>query len=486
LKIDSMNINNVLTTTQKSNNRTSKNYDSFDRLFSRVSYVNDKRNLNNDFKERENLSNESIKNADSYRENSRLKSNVEEDSTKPVPKEVKDELKKAGMSDEEVDKINSLKDLKEKVEPDKLISILLSFMNLNVDSLDISNLKSEIGDQIKDILSSNNEKLVNIKDQSQLKNKLIDGLFEKITNQGVLTGSKQNEDLLAKIQAELAAALKDSLEDANVNEIGSKDALVDLKFLSKNLTSQGLEKVTTSTKAEENTEKDALADSKISSKNLTSQGLEKVTTSTAAEENTEENSTMFSGNPKTDDSFLKKLLSNDNDNNKISRVTSFMSHLNNMKVDNGAAVDLEKITINKNTLNSDIIKAFKFMQTNNMKDLTVKIMPKELGEVVINLTMEGGAMKATITATNKEAYNLLNSNLGDITNKLQNNDIKIQNLTLNIYNEDTTFFKNGQERNRSGNGEQKGKKTDGIGSIEVENNELDNLSETDSNVDMLA
>lgn len=449
-----MNINNTLNTTQKNNTKTSKDYDSFDRLFAKVSYVNDKRSFNNDFKDIGKLPNESRNNVDSYRENNKNQSKVEDDSTKPVPKEIKDELKKSGMSEEEVDKISSLKDLKEKVEPDKLISILLSFMNFKVDNLDFSNLKSQIGDQIKQILGSNPQEVANIKDQSQLNNKLIDSLFEKVAGGGSqsLVGSNKNKDLLAKIQAELAAILKSSLGDVKENEKNPQDALSDLKLASKNLNSQGSEEMISTNKSGENSE---------------------------------ENSTMFSSNSKTDDGFLKSLLSNDN--NKISRVTSFMSHLNNMKVDNGAAVaDLEKAVINKNTLNADMIKTLKFMQINDMKELTVKIMPRELGEVIINLTMEGGAMKATITAANKEAYNLLNSNLQDITNKLQNNDIKIQNLTLNIYNEDTTFFKNGNERDRSGNGEQKGRKNSEIGAIGEDVNEPDNVSEVDSNVDMLA
>nr|WP_243159283.1 flagellar hook-length control protein FliK [Clostridium sp. cel8] len=86
------------------------------------------------------------------------------------------------------------------------------------------------------------------------------------------------------------------------------------------------------------------------------------------------------------------------------------------------------------------------METNNIKDLTVKITPKELGDVTINLTMEDGKMKAVLTASNKNAYNIINSNLQDLSNKINNNDIKVQNFSLNLYQEDTTFFKDESER----------------------------------------
>ena len=188
----------------------------------------------------------------------------------------------------------------------------------------------------------------------------------------------------------------------------------------------------------------------------------------------DDSSNLNSKSSKGDEDFLKNLLSDGND--KVSRVTNFMSQFNNMKVDNNSVGDLEKVVINKDTVNTDMIKALKYMQTNDMKDLIVKINPRQLGEVVIKITMESGVMKASINASNKEAYNLINSNLSDITNKLQNNDIKIQNLSLNIYNEDTTFFKDGSDRERSSS-EQKGKNTNAIDAIGEDENGIENESD---------
>lgn len=127
-----------------------------------------------------------------------------------------------------------------------------------------------------------------------------------------------------------------------------------------------------------------------------------------------------------------------------------MSHLKNSTDINELSSNetLGKLVINKNTMNTDIIKSIKYMELNNVKDLTVKIMPKELGEVFIKLTMEGGIMKANIGASTKDAYNLLNSNMQLIEDKLQNSGIKVQELSLNIYNEDTTFFKQSSENGK--------------------------------------
>lgn len=189
----------------------------------------------------------------------------------------------------------------------------------------------------------------------------------------------------------------------------------------------------------------------------------------------EKNGNAVASDDKKEEQFLSNLLKDgkESKDNKISKATNFMMHITN-NTNNSVLGKTGNITtdmvINKQTLNEDIIKAVKFMNENNLKELTVKVMPKELGEVVIKLTMNEGIMKATITANNKEAYNLINANASDISNKLNNNDIKIQNFTIDIYHGDTTFFKgdsnnnngnnqfnqqNGQNSNQNGSGEDK-------------------------------
>ncbi|MPM80570.1 hypothetical protein SDC9_127618 [bioreactor metagenome] len=101
------------------------------------------------------------------------------------------------------------------------------------------------------------------------------------------------------------------------------------------------------------------------------------------------------------------------------------------------------IHISKGTFNEDIVKAVKFMDLNGIKDLSVKIYPKELGEVLISVTMEQGALKAVIKATNKEAAEMLNLGLRDINEKINLNNSKIQSVDIGLYNEDTTYFANG-------------------------------------------
>jgi len=181
----------------------------------------------------------------------------------------------------------------------------------------------------------------------------------------------------------------------------------------------------------------------------------KITKLDSAEKNPLLSKNLISSEKNTianEEKILKSIIAPDKElgdkDSSIAKATNFISQFESV---GNEKITTEALVINKNSFSSDIVKSVKFMQTNNLKNLTVTIAPKELGEVIIKLTMYGGTMKASITATNKEAYNILNSNLTDITNKLNLLDAKIQDVTLNIYNGDTTFFKQGSKGENSKN-----------------------------------
>lgn len=174
-------------------------------------------------------------------------------------------------------------------------------------------------------------------------------------------------------------------------------------------------------------------------------------TNKVATENAEGKQVTFQKNSMSaEDKILKSIIAPEREpgdkENIIAKTTNFISQFEAIR---NEKITPDAIVINKSNFSEDIVKSVKFMQLNNLKDLTVTIAPKELGEVIIKLTMSGGIMKASITATNKEAYNILNSNLTDITSKLNTLDMKIQDFTLNIYNGDTTFFKQGSSGENS-------------------------------------
>lgn len=343
---------------------------------------------------------------------------------------------------------------------DLLMLLLLKLMNGEIDTKEFRDKLSqnpETMDQIPDVLS--NDILNKIKGQLQLSESQLANLYSKLKNEigealeNTLNSSNLKDMSLDEIVSNLNEKIVKVLDESQLNlSKVSDDENADFKEQIVNLLKaklfQGESKDNLeANKAENLTLKSFINDEMQSKLNL------------KIAENADTNGKSNFQESNNEDKFLQDLASgNKNDvSSKLDKVVSFMNGFNKINDLSGLNEVNQNVTINKNTFVNDIIKSVKFMEQSNMKEMTVKIMPRELGEVIIKLTMENGLMKANITANNKEAYNLLNSNIQEINNKLGNGEIKIQNFTVDIYNGDTTFFSRenskGQERqSTSGNG----------------------------------
>ncbi len=180
-----------------------------------------------------------------------------------------------------------------------------------------------------------------------------------------------------------------------------------------------------------------------------------------------------------EDIILSKIIDSDN-KSSFSKVLTYYDKFNK----NNIEIIKEPVTVNRQTLDLDIIKNVKFMMKNSVQELKVKIYPKELGEMTIKILSEEGIMRAEIKATSKETYNLLNSNLNEIKKSLVDQNIKIQQVNIGIYNEDTTFF-SGKE-NSSDNFRNQNSSENSNNSIFIEEEEVKEDLLNESNVNLLA
>lgn len=140
-------------------------------------------------------------------------------------------------------------------------------------------------------------------------------------------------------------------------------------------------------------------------------------------------------------SLLKNIMGERDINKDFTR--SFM--INQSLIDSNATSEVqssENLVVNKVSVVQDIIKSVKFMESSNMKELIVKINPKELGQIVITLVLEADKMNAKIMANNKEAYSLLNSNLKDLKNGLSDANLKVDQVQVGIFTEDFMSYSN--------------------------------------------
>lgn len=166
--------------------------------------------------------------------------------------------------------------------------------------------------------------------------------------------------------------------------------------------------------------------------------IEKSSVVTGVEGNEESSSKDSKFSKET--AILNKVINGEEKDSKVTRAADFMSYFENSVQKSGEVSSEKPIAITKSELNNDVIKALSYMDKNGVKDLTVKIYPKELGEISISVSMEQGTLKAMIKATSKETVEMLALGLKDINEKLNGNNIKIQSVDIGLYEEDTTYF----------------------------------------------
>lgn len=445
---------------------------------------------------------ESLQADKSIQDNSSLNTSSSADSSpdEKIKNAILDTAKAEGFSEEDLSKMKKLLE-----DSTNVVQLLLMLMqntngnaNANMEQLLGKNGIEDILKEIDNVLSSK----LSSSDILKLKDKLSSELSGLNLNQ---LFNSDNTESNNPIEALIEKAVKDLNLNVSNNDLKTISSSIENNIV--NLLSENVNSISTLNINTGDSNKDII-------KNYLIKLLQTANTKNVSTETADANTNLIQLNDKTqqennnlilnssdtkqqstsdksskDESFLSNLAGNDSKSSStnFSRVTNFINQLTNSNSVNGT-VSVEKANpvLNANNIQEDFIQTLKFMNTNDLQQLTVKIVPKELGEVVINLTLQGGNLKANITAANKEAYNLLNANLQDINNKLQNENIKIQNLTLNVYSQDTTFFKDGSHNQKQEGNSHKGSSVQNINFDENEDSINNNLMEETSNVNLFA
>ncbi|MCI1943676.1 flagellar hook-length control protein FliK [Clostridium luticellarii] len=403
-----------------------------------------------------------------------------------LDKKLKEELKEAGFSDEDIQKIED-EVSKGNIDRNSLVYLLNVLLFNGENSKDtIEGTIDKISDSISSDILKNLQSIVSdntVEDKNASGKSTIDKIVEKNAGeffdilQKLGLSKEFSEKSAEKLRSAILSKLSQSadLEQNLYNKIKSEINLALLaqmntdsagEKLSADLTGFVLQNVNQKAQSGLNNALASPQNGNIES-NLNN-ALTSSQNSNMSQNSSDKSGDKGSGNfTGSEDEILKNLIDGGS-KDKIAKAANFMSQFTNINGDN-TLENLKNLVINRDSFTSDIIKTLKYMDLNNVKQLTVKINPRELGEITINLVMEAGKMKAAITASNQDTYNLLNYNLQDLSNKLQGNDIKIQSFSLNLYNEDTTYFRDESRKGQQNQGNSKGKNltVDGVSPEEL-------------------
>ena len=359
-----------------------------------------------------------------------------------------------------IDKLKSkIEELKEKVEDG------------NCDEKEVNDILAELLNALNNLTEKNDLTKV-MKPENT--NEVVQSLVETITN---------NDDKNTVLQQ----LLETISSDDSKNSFGS-DLLKDMKDLLQQLSASLKEDSNESMKKGINDIvsklQEMLQESDDQGKNMiTTEGLFKQDTSKQ-----DNNSGMLDKkNDSKEDKFLNSLI-DDKKDTVDNKINLFATRNQNIQVQNG---QVRGLNINKVTFVNDVIKDVKYMSVNNIKELTVKVNPGNLGEITIKLVQEDGLMKANLRANSKETAALLSQNLAEIKKELVEQNIKISEVNIELYNEDTTFFKNesfgGQLSHEQNNSRNSSQNNSGVKVNLVESDESldDNLAMLDNSLDFL-
>lgn len=356
-------------------------------------------NKKDDFKDvlnsRKNLTDEESNKVD----NDSYKKNVQDSEESTSAKELKDKLK----------------ELKEKAEEE-------------------GHDEEDVNDVIKSLLSVL-DNLIGLKDNTNLQDENIEVSQPNILIDSISNGSDTSYKLDQLLQALNSEEAKGSLDSETLNVI--KDLLSQLsdnseiKDSKKNSINNILSRLSEMIDDLQNNNGKVL-----SLEDMLNSSYSQDQNSSLGDSDSNEMS-MANKEATKEDKFLNSLVDDKKDNSFDNKINIFASRSQNIQ---GQNTEVRGLTVNKGTFTEDLIKDVKYMTTNSLKELTVKVNPGNLGEITIKLIQEDGIMKASLKANSKETTALLSQNLAEIKKELSDQNIKISEVNIELYNDDTTYF----------------------------------------------
>ncbi|WP_434798863.1 flagellar hook-length control protein FliK [Terrisporobacter vanillatitrophus] len=154
---------------------------------------------------------------------------------------------------------------------------------------------------------------------------------------------------------------------------------------------------------------------------------------------------------------LESILNGDNDNNFI---------LNNNQLANKDMNSInttsrqEITTIRQEYIGEDIIKTVKYLKSSGQEEITIKISPRELGDMTIKLVNNQEEASVAIVISKADVFDLVKDNQGEIAKHLKDLNINVKEISVEMKgNTQNNFSSNlNQEFERNNKGSQQGRK----------------------------
>lgn len=188
----------------------------------------------------------------------------------------------------------------------------------------------------------------------------------------------------------------------------------------------------------------------------------------------------------TDVDILKEIANKNQENNNLpllnQKLTSFETTLSET-----VSNSLETQVIRQDFLKEDLINTVEYMDNNNIQKLSVKLTPKELGEMSIEFIKDGNISKLVLTLSKDETLAMVEKGLVDIKEHIK--DLTHDNISIEIKSssEASNLFSDTMNQNLDKNNFFNNQKFKSLNSQNKDANkdkvvdEADNIATTDNN-----
>lgn len=174
----------------------------------------------------------------------------------------------------------------------------------------------------------------------------------------------------------------------------------------------------------------------------------------------------------------------ENDNNFIIQNNLGASNINNF---NNNLSDISHIKeIRKEFINEDIVQTIKYLKSNGIEEIKIKITPRELGEMTIKLIKNIEETKVAITITKEDIFDLVKKNISEISKHLNDLNIKVKDIVVEIKQDSQKDFNNNLSQDFNKNNQQDKQRKSRYKSIKLKNeNDIKEFSVEDDNLNIL-
>lgn len=175
-----------------------------------------------------------------------------------------------------------------------------------------------------------------------------------------------------------------------------------------------------------------------------------------------------------------------NDENK------FMFSNNNLNVgtsqisQQSASKEVPISNIRQEFIGEDVVKTIKYIKSNGIEEIKIKISPRELGDMTIKLIKNHEETKVLITLSKEDSFDMVNKNIGDITKHLADMNIKIKEVSVEVKTDNQKLFSDNLNQEFDKKNKEDKKKRSKHGNIGIENiEEIKEKDRLDENINIL-